>query len=48
MYFLSGAPMYDVSGVDIRRLSRIADHKAGIRVRQVKSEEVDLALYAPR
>src|SRR5450830_489750 len=30
-----------------RRLSRIADHKAGIRVRQVKSEEVDLALYAP-
>src|SRR5450756_864414 len=30
-----------------RRLSRIADHKAGIRVRQVKSEEVDLALYTP-
>src|SRR5450759_3311524 len=29
-----------------RRLSRIADHKAGIRVRQVKSEEVDLALDA--
>ena len=25
----------------------VADHKAGIRVRQVKSEEVDLALYAP-
>src|SRR5450759_5950386 len=25
----------------------IADHEAGIRVRQVKSEEVDLALYAP-
>src|SRR5450755_3539066 len=30
-----------------RRLCRIADHEAGIRVWQVKSEEVDLALYAP-
>src|SRR5471030_264268 len=30
-----------------RRLCRIADHEAGVRVRQVKSEEVDLALYAP-
>jgi hypothetical protein len=30
-----------------RRLCRIADNEAGIRVRQVKSEEVDLALYAP-
>ena len=30
-----------------RRLGRIADHEAGIRVRQVKSEEVDLALDAP-
>src|SRR6202166_4151134 len=29
-----------------RRLCRIADHEAGIRVRQVKSEEVNLALYA--
>src|ERR1039458_4286304 len=29
-----------------RRLCRIADHEAGIRVRQVKSEEVDLALDA--
>src|SRR5664279_3478138 len=29
-----------------RRLCRIADHEAGIRVRQVKSEEVDLALNA--
>jgi hypothetical protein len=29
-----------------RRLCRIADHKAGVRVRQIKSEEVDLALYA--
>src|SRR5664280_441522 len=29
-----------------RRLGRIADHEAGVRVRQVKSEEVDLALYA--
>src|SRR5271163_1625798 len=28
------------------RLCRIADHEAGVRVRQVKSEEVDLALYA--
>src|ERR1019366_2697094 len=24
-----------------------ADHEAGVRLRQVKSEEVDLALYAP-
>jgi hypothetical protein len=31
----------------LRRLCRIADHEAGIRVRQVKSEKVDLALYAP-
>src|ERR1019366_2302100 len=30
-----------------RRLCRIADYEAGVRVRQVKSEEVDLALYAP-
>src|SRR4051812_6574923 len=29
-----------------RRLRRIAHHKAGVRVRQVKSEEVDLALGA--
>src|SRR5271163_4217837 len=29
-----------------RRLCRIADHEAGIRMRQVKSEEVDLALGA--
>ncbi len=29
-----------------RRLCRIADHEAGVRVRQVKSEEVDVALYA--
>src|SRR5947208_1141580 len=29
-----------------RRLRRIAHHKAGVRVRQVKSEEVDLALRA--
>src|SRR5271167_164251 len=27
------------------RLCRIADHEAGVRVRQIKSEEVDLALY---
>src|SRR5204862_6631457 len=30
----------------LRRLCRIADHEAGVRVRQVKSEEVDLALHA--
>src|SRR5450759_4840396 len=29
-----------------RRLCRIADHEASVRVRQVKSEEVDLALDA--
>src|SRR5271170_6626969 len=29
-----------------RRLCRIADHEAGVRVRQIKSEKVDLALYA--
>jgi hypothetical protein len=29
-----------------RRLCRIADYEAGVRVRQIKSEEVDLALYA--
>ena len=29
-----------------RRLCRIADHEAGVRVRQVKSEKVDLALDA--
>src|SRR5665647_2876295 len=29
-----------------RRLCRIADHEAGVRMRQVKSEEVDLALDA--
>ena len=28
------------------RLSRIADHEAGVRMRQVKSEKVDLALDA--
>ena len=29
-----------------RRLGGVADHEAGVRVRQVKSEEVDLALHA--
>ena len=29
-----------------RRLGGIADHEAGVRVRQIKSEEVDLALHA--
>ena len=29
-----------------RRLGGVADHQAGVRVRQVKSEEVDLALNA--
>src|SRR3981081_1016262 len=29
-----------------RRLCRIPNHKTGVRLRQVKSEEVDLALYA--
>ena len=28
-----------------RRLGGVADHEAGVRVRQVKSEEVDLALH---
>ena len=29
-----------------RRLGGVADHEAGVRVRQVKSEEVDLTLHA--